>query len=241
MSKLGDGITKFIAAGEIRVHFFRKSKKIIFNAIVCKSLTSEAIGGTNFLRDNAIEQDHVRNVIYLDHRKITVLPTEKTSLMPTTPLLNKHSQVKQSKSSQILSLKTRILLTEQVITLPVTNQEGSVVAIESWDLNNNNKWPQAQMQQVVDGKIKLSNHSDQPINLGKEVKLIRIRSTEEANVKPADYYCYNPTPSLASLKQLPGNTNICSLDNVQSENVKKSINETHDRYGYVFNKDLSRL
>ena len=65
LSRLGDGVTKLKAVGEIHVTFFRGSKPLIFNAVVCKSLASPFIGGTLFMKENSIEQDHVRNVIHL--------------------------------------------------------------------------------------------------------------------------------------------------------------------------------
>ena len=49
VSKLGDGCTKLMAIGEIKIPFFRNSFRGIFHAIVCRNLTSAAIGGTNFM------------------------------------------------------------------------------------------------------------------------------------------------------------------------------------------------
>ena len=68
LSKLGDGITNIKAIGEIRVAFFRNKRKIIYNAVVCKSLNSPFIGGTLFLKDNNIEQDFTKNVIHMFDR-----------------------------------------------------------------------------------------------------------------------------------------------------------------------------
>ena len=53
--KLGDGLTKLRAIFEINVNLFRNAHKLVFHAIVCRNLTSDAIGGTNFLQENSIE------------------------------------------------------------------------------------------------------------------------------------------------------------------------------------------
>ena len=100
VSKLGDGCTKFKAVGEIKTQFFRQTCSITFHAIVCKNLTAPAIGGTNFMRDNGIEQDLARNIIFLDNRRITVQPTGHTSIMPAAPIFGNREQVKKK---QILS------------------------------------------------------------------------------------------------------------------------------------------
>ena len=96
ISKLGDGCTKFKAVGEIKTQFFRKTCSITFHAIVCKNLTAPAIGGTNFMRDNGIAQDLVRNIIFLDNRRIMVQPTGHTSIMPTASIFGKQEQVKKT-------------------------------------------------------------------------------------------------------------------------------------------------
>ena len=68
----------------------------------CVKLTAAAIGGTNFLRDNGIEQDFVKNVIHLDNGKFTVLPTHFTAIMPTAPLLDSKRQMKKEKNIPII-------------------------------------------------------------------------------------------------------------------------------------------
>ena len=113
ISKLGDGFTKLVAAGEINIHLFRKSHCIYFHAIVCKNLTAEAIGGTNFMRQNAIEQDLVHNRIHINNRKITCLPTNETAVMPEVSLFGQRTQVndnRKQKPQQLLSFKSRVLL-----------------------------------------------------------------------------------------------------------------------------------
>ena len=136
--KLGDGLTKLDAVGEVKQTFFRKSHKLVFHAIVCRDLTSEAIGGTNFMRENSIEQDLTRNVIFMDSRKITILPTNHTSLMPTVSIFeDKIKQVNKIKQSQLISFKSRVLLPSQDMVIPIATDEGDVVSIEPWEHNSN--------------------------------------------------------------------------------------------------------
>ena len=63
MSKLGDGLTRIKACGELYETFFRNKKEIKWRSVVCKDLTAPFIGGTPFLKDNGIEQDFVKNII----------------------------------------------------------------------------------------------------------------------------------------------------------------------------------
>ena len=168
ISKLGDGRTKLIATGEIKVPFFRNSNRGVFYAIVCKNLTSDAIGGTNFIKENAITQDFVKDVIYMDCKSVAIQPTHQSALMSAVSIFGER-QVNKNHSSKLLSFKSRVLLPGQDIDVQVPNKEGSLIAIEPWENNKNPSWPDPQMQNVVNGSITLSNMSNNPIYLGTEV------------------------------------------------------------------------
>ena len=236
VSKLGDGLTKLRAVGEVKIQFFRKACNIIFHAIVCKNLTAPAIGGTKFMKDNSIEQDLVRNVIYLNNRKVTVLPTEHTSIIDTAPILH-DQQVRADHSSQLLSFQSRVLLPQQEVALSTKKMEGSLVSIEPWEQNGNTSWPNPQLQEVTNGKIRLLNNTSIPIQLGKEVKKCKLRNTEEVESKPRSYYNYVPT--LASITSDTGHDAEISLSNIASTTVRKKIMETHRQHRNVFDKDLT--
>ena len=238
-SKLGDGLTKVKAIGEIKVTFFRKSHALTFNAVVCKDLSSDAIGGTNFMKDNAIHQDLVNNTIHLDNKRISVMPTNHTAIMPIASLVQDQLQVVQPfNSSQLIPLKPRILLPDQDLQIKVEHQDGSLLAIEPWEQNKNPRWPKVQLQQVKNSCITICNDSENPIHLGKEVKSFKIRPTEDAEIKPLNYYHYEP--ALSSLTQSEILTpDLISLDNVKNEETKAVITDAHSRFITVFNKDLS--
>ena len=191
ISKLGDGCTKLAAIGEIKVPFFRKAYRLVFHAVVCKQLTSDVIGGTNFLKDNAIEQDLVHNLIHMDNRRISVIPTSKTAIMPTVPLVCEPSQVKIiPPNSQLVSFKFGTLLPTQTVNLSVKSEEGALLSIEPWEQNQNCSWPPAHLQKVNNNQITLTNNTQEPIALGKDVKFVKLRPTEEATMKPQTYYKY---------------------------------------------------
>ena len=77
------------------------------------------------MRDNEIEQDLIRNVIYLGNRKIMVQLTSHTSIMPTAPIFGNQHQVNKNKSSQLLSFKFRILLPEQEVVREGFKKKGT--------------------------------------------------------------------------------------------------------------------
>ena len=144
MSKLGDGVTSIQAVGEIHEYFFRNNKKLQFNAVVCKRLNSPFIGGTLFLKENNIEQDFLRNVIHLDGRKTTIQPTDPMSILPTRPIIS-NIQVKQEIPASQITFKRRTLLPGQCEEFSVNHKNGTILAIEPHEKNNNPKWPTPQL------------------------------------------------------------------------------------------------
>jgi hypothetical protein len=81
LSVLADGITKLLAIGEINEIFSRNEWTVSFKAVVVHTLHTQLIGGTVFLKENAIKQDFVRNTIQV-HGKYTVLTTSPAFLLP---------------------------------------------------------------------------------------------------------------------------------------------------------------
>ena len=88
MSKLGDGVTKIKAIGEIHEIFYRNNFQVKFSAVICKQLTSPLIGGTVFIKENGIDQDFVRDVIHLHNKAVTLQPTDALSLLPMGPIIS---------------------------------------------------------------------------------------------------------------------------------------------------------
>ena len=71
----------------------------------------------------------------------------------------------------LLSFKSRVLLPGQSQSVHVDKTDGTVVAVEPFEQNNNVSWPEPHLQSVENGKIQLTNSSNDTILLGKEVKL----------------------------------------------------------------------
>ena len=186
MSKLGDGVTKLKSIGEIHETFFRNNWKVKFSAVVCKQLTAPFIGGTVFLKENGIDQDFKRDVIHINNKAITVQPTDPISLLPIGPVISNETIKKPPQT--LFSFKSKILLPGQTEEVEVDQEDGTVVAIEPVEHNRNAFWPIPDLKPVVKGKISLINSSNEPIFLGKEVKQIRIRQTEEPGVVDSSFY-----------------------------------------------------
>ena len=84
LSLLADGITKLPAIGEIHETFFRNGWSVTFNAVVVKTLHTNCIGGTVFLKDNTIKQDFATNNIQV-HGKFTIPSTSPAMVLPIQP------------------------------------------------------------------------------------------------------------------------------------------------------------
>ena len=237
LSKLGDGVTKMKSIGEIHETFFRNNWEVKFSAVVCRQLTSPFIGGTVFLKQNGIDQDFHRDVIHINNRAVTVQPTDPVSLLPIGPVISAPLKVKQNPPQSLFSFKSRILLPGQTEEVKVDQEDGAVVAIEPMETNKNSKWPEPRLQTITNGKLAFKNTSNDPIFLGKEVKQYRVRQTEEASVSDPNFYP-SYTPKLSNIHE--DNTPLISVGDHVPENIKKLINDAHDKFKDVFNKDLSQ-
>ena len=237
VSKLGDGITKIMSVGEINEVFYRNSWSVSYRAVVCKKLSAPFIGGTVFMQENKVEQDFGNNVIRLLNRTITVEPTDPLSLMPTAPLTI-DEKVTTPYQGRLLSFNTQWLLPGQEISmnLPNTLRSCDDVVVQPWEQNSNTQWPCSELKNVINGKILLENATSQPIHLGKEVKRCTILPTESQKPQDSQYYKYEP--QLLSFNDCDTQA-LVKTEHIKCDQAKKLVNEAHEKYQIVFNKDLS--
>ena len=180
MSKLGDGKTHIKACGELYETFFRNKKTIKWRSVVCKDLTAPFIGGTPFLKDNGIEQDFVKDVIHLHNRSETVRPTNPLAILPTVPTFkikeyggvnnsNNLSRENISKGEKLIKdikpctlvrfMNSKVLLPGQKVKEKVPHPDGTVVAIEPWEQNKVQTWPEPHLATIKEGVVELINNT----------------------------------------------------------------------------------
>ena len=238
LSKLGDGTTKIKSIGEIHEIFFRNKRKFIFNAVVCKKLNSPFIGGTLFIKENGIEQDFEKNVIHLNGRQVTVHATDPVSILPMQPIISK-VQVDTQQPIKFSQFKRRTLLPGQCQDIKMNFCDGTVLAIEPYEKNDDPNWPRPHLQTVQNGKISIKNDTNNALLLGSQVKLCKISSTIEVPDVDEKYYVYN---GKMETQQPDGLSNLMLINHnkMVSSAANKIIEEAHSKYHAVFNKDLSQ-
>ena len=255
LSTLGDGVTKLGSIGEIDVTFFRNDWKVRFRAIVVKDLQSPLLGGTVFMVDNEIEQNLFKKVIHIHDRKITVQQTDPMSLLPIQSISSDQSlsedcsSITQTKIAATpmwkpitVNCKTiKVILPGHDITQVVKVPNDTVVAIEPWENNKNPDWPEPQLCTVKDNSITIRNNSPEPVILGKDVKLFRVRPTAEADEPNEENPFYNwkqPNLHKISAVTMPCLDEIKFGDKVDNE-ARELLENAHKTYADVFDKDLT--
>ena len=117
---------------------------------------------------------------------MTVQPTHPFSILPTKPLFST-IKVNSKNKSRFLTFNKQWLLPGQKldITLPPQLQNESSIAVEPNEQNVNPNWPQQEILQAKNNNIQLTNSTDNPIHLGKEVKNCKLIPTEDPS-EPGD-------------------------------------------------------
>ena len=223
LSLLADGITKLPAIGEIHETFFRNGWSVSFSAVVVKTLHTNCIGGTVFLKDNAVKQDFATNNIQV-LGKYTIPSTSPAMVLPIQP---------QNHLCKITASGT--ILPGQDLTVAIPFSDNHVVAVEPAPDSLSSAWPTPQLCTVNQGKITIKNTSTTPIIRGKDVKAIQIRPTApftKENTVPA---IINSTSNIAHnpIDQINFNTQGVSAQTIQA------INQLHHQHFQVFDKDLA--
>ena len=218
LSLLADGITKLPAIGEIHETFFRNDWSVKFSAVVVKTLHTDCIGGTVFLRDNSIKQDFATNNITVLN-KFTIPSTSPAMVLPIQP----HNHL-----CKITTAGT--ILPGQALTLTVPFSDNHVVAVEAGPDSPSAEWPTPQLCTVQQGTITIQNNSSTPIIKGKDLKVIQIRPTTthtESNIIAVTTPLPLPTVQ-PQIHHINFNTQGVSTETVLL------INKLHHQYQQVF-------
>ena len=120
--------------------------------------------------------------------------------------------------------------------MPTQLQNESNIAVEPNEQNVNPNWPHPEILQAKNGNIQLTNTTDNPIHLGKEVKNCKLIPTEDTTKPDENYYNFDAQLSIVSKEEIP---NMLNTDNIKCNEARSIINMAHTQFGLVFNNDLS--
>ena len=225
LARLADNETRLKSLGEISITFTRNNFSMIYRSLVFEKLHTDLIGGTTFIKDNKIIQDFDSDTITI-HKKYVVFPTINLPRQSISPQLENH----------VIKINTcQILLPGQEFSIEVPHPNQSFLSVEPFS-SEDAKWPNPQIVEVKNNAINLKNNYSKPIRLGKETKLLQLRSTTEI-LEPQPRKDYKYTQQLKIGKDCTNEIKI------HSENLSQAqfslILEIHRKYASVFNQDLS--
>ena len=164
--------------GEIDVTLTRDTWTVRLRALVVENLGADIFGGTVFLHDNDIAtRQKKKEITVAGKHKVYSTDLDLPLPKPIQPSL----QSANAKNSVITIDYSQVLLPEQTVSIPVHPTDycdGDTVVIGPRDENKNSEWPPPQLSTVSDSKIQISNKSNQPVQLGKDVRVISINKTE---------------------------------------------------------------
>ena len=235
MSKLGDGRTLLPAMGEIDVTLYRNEWTVQFRALVVQNLHTDFVGGTTFIKENGVMQDFVKGTISLHNKKHMVIDTKHESTMQVS---------NQQKVTHLAHMKTgtSTLLQGQSMEVEVEMPEGSVVVVEGWH-SNVTDWPGAELCEVRNNRVALTNNTKEPIIIGKkgDIKTLKVSKTVEksrAELKQADpsFYTFNNMEANNMPKE--DNTKEISMGKEIKQEVRRRLDVAHRDMAAVFDESL---
>ena len=238
LSKLGDGNTNLPPVGEIHETFHRNDWTVLFRAIVTKKLVAPFVAGNNFTLDNHLVQDLNEGTISVHNGKHVIMDTRAEMLMPINP----NPQVQEKPAYlQRIEHKLTSLLPGQTFEQPVKMENDQVVLVEGW-LENDCDWPHAALCQVNNGKICLTNDTQEPIMMGKkgQVKTLKISKLEEhgdaIEKVPPDYYQLRMGSTTSG--QGSDNTKKINFGKKIEKKVAEQLEAAHQELSEVFDESL---
>jgi hypothetical protein len=127
-----------------------------------------------------------------------------------------------------------MLLPDQSLTIQVPYENNSVISVEPWDQNVNTKWPLPQLCTVQNKAITLTNGTQEPVLLGKDIKMLQLRTTMEMQ----------PQSETVSVQSYAANHMLTppTLPTVSAAapEAVTVLEKAHNKYAAVFDNDLTQ-
>ena len=197
-----------------------------------------------------MEQNLCKQVIHIHDRKITVPETNPSTLLPilevnkavqSSPHLSSSNKQTMKGNSESISFKSvKVLLPGQDLHQNTSLENGMVVTAEPWEQNKNHNWPEPQLCTVKNNSVRILNTSKEPIILGKDIKLLKIRATEnlEKPLKKKKFYkCGSLSQARTTNNREEEIREIQFGDDITKEALEL-LNKAHKDYQEVFDKNL---
>jgi hypothetical protein len=216
------------------------------------------------MKDNKIEQNMFKQVIH--DMKHTVQETNPLSVLPIKAnaydmkpdeFSLSHMVETDTRQEKVISSKpephlntimvkcksTKVILPGQDLVQKIEYPDETENAVEPWEQNKNVNWPEPQLCTVKEGTVGIQNNSNEPVVLGKDVQLFRVRSTVEQDImkdNEEDTYYKWEMPSLQKITELcvPRLEEIKFGDKVNVE-ARKLNENAHKSFIELFDKDLT--
>ena len=145
---------------------------------------------------------------------------------------------KDLKPCTLLKFKdVKVLLPGQKVKEKVPHLDGTVVAVEPWEHNKMQKWPEPHLTTIKDGFVEMVNNTSEIVTLGDEVKFCKVWTTEEGISDSSENSRYYEFSKYCSMKPEEGLAEIHIEEDI-NEDARDIIQQVHLTHGEVFNKDL---
>ena len=145
---------------------------------------------------------------------------------------------KDLKPCTLLKFKdVKVLLPGQKVKEKVPHLDGTVVAVEPWEHNKMQKWPEPHLTTIKDGFVEMVNNTSEIVTLGDEVKFCKVWTTEEGVSDSSENSHYYEFSKNCSMKPEEGIAEIHIEEDINEE-ARDIIQQVHLTHGEVFNKDL---
>ena len=168
---------------------------------------------------------------------VLISPSQKNHNTPMKTIM-----APRMKTIMVKCKSTKVILPGQDLLQNVDIPNDTIVAIEPWEQNKNCDWPTAQLCTVKNGEVLIKNYSKEAVILGKDVHLYKVRPTVEEvddNESEENSYYSFPEPSLKTMAITTTFVNEIKFGEHITEDSKKLLNNAHNTYAAVFNKDLT--
>ena len=221
-------------SGEIRITLQFSDLDLPITALVVDSLDCDILAGMPFCVENDVTVHCLLRQISI--KSITFNYGEKLESAA------KGSKLYKVDSFIVRNNKKTVLLPGEYLEFSSEELEGyeGDVAIEPFQQEEKNPWPSHAMSRVIQGKIRIHNDTEEPIEIGKSAHIAKIRRVSQPSlITPKNEITPHTTKAHQKGSELD-NTHLISVDpdNLLNPAEKAAFLKINSAYAQVFTSNF---
>ena len=225
-------------SGEVKFYISYGKRRLLVDGLVNESLDCDILAGCPFCKDNYVDVSCAREEIIMGDPREGV------------PTIIKYGSEPKSIQHDIYRVESTVLRTDcpkvllpgeyvEIDTPDLHSYEGVISVEPRADSPLSGEWPDCNITRVIQGTVRIPNHTNEPISLKRSMHIAQVRRVTTPSVSPNQQQPHIPSKVPPASKPYSSTTSIDPSSKLLTQSERSLFAELHRDYDEQFSPNIS--